>query len=67
MKEKLEKVIDDLIETWHTDCLGTEIDLNDYLGMTIEEYSLFVEKGVIPERLKSYYLLLASNKIKTVK
>lgn len=43
--------IDDLVHEWHTspDDNG---ELHEYLGMTWEEYGLWAEKCILPDRLK---------------
>jgi len=43
--------IDSFVENWHSNPLWSDlqISLQDYLGMTNEEYSTWVETGVVPE------------------
>ncbi|QFP97348.1 hypothetical protein SEA_SPILLED_33 [Streptomyces phage Spilled] len=39
--------IDDLIEEWHEG--DSPLPLHEFLGMTSEEYDLFVRFGTLPE------------------
>ncbi|MDB4314480.1 hypothetical protein N9955_00465 [bacterium] len=46
-KEQILKEIDDKIDAWHND--GEDhYKLHEHLGWTDHQYSLFVEKGIIP-------------------
>ncbi len=51
--------IDDYISMWHED-ENNELELHEYLGLTLEEYSLWVEN---PSFLKLILLLKQGNKI----
>jgi len=39
--------IDDHIDAWHDESTSDEIELHTYLGMTWEEYSLWVDNSAI--------------------
>lgn len=48
-----EKTLDDLIEEWHNSGPEETRPLHEFLGMTWEEYGLWVKNSRdIPERLK---------------
>jgi hypothetical protein len=42
-----EEKTEQLIEEWHNE--KSPLELHEYLGMTIEQYSLFVEKKELPK------------------
>jgi hypothetical protein len=42
-----EEKTDQLIEEWHNG--KSPLELHEYLGMTIEQYSLFVETNKLPK------------------
>lgn len=47
----VEDEIDDMIETWHDSSTQTRKNLAEFLGMTAEEYSTFVQTNEIPKRI----------------
>jgi len=47
--------IDDCIDLWHCGAAGDQ-PLHEYLGMTWEEYALWVETSQLPEHLKDRYI-----------
>jgi hypothetical protein len=40
--------LDDAVTAWHEGA-GADIDLHDYLGLTWEEYSAWIESGTYPK------------------
>jgi len=43
----------DKVDLWHTG--ASLMSLHDYLGMTWEEYAVWVQTAIIPDRLKDTY------------
>lgn len=50
--ENIEQVLDDLIDLWHERGAG---ELHEFLGMTWEEYTKYVEYREIPSRMLETY------------
>lgn len=43
--------VDDLIDMWHAQA-PDDVSLNDFLGLTREEWNIFASTGAIPDRIQ---------------
>ncbi len=59
--EEFEDQIDNYIETWHRE--PNDLELHDYLGLTEQEYALWVEQ---PESLRSILFTRKMGKLSQV-